>query len=373
MAKLEPQSEFGYAQLAEPLQHLALTKACELFKDPPNATTAEIGEHGTQAWWTSRVDNINMAAQNFANTLQQTTLPLFLVDRHTSPSIGTRKPDDCIYSRPDTRDPFALVVVGDVKRRRSDDRFTDDECGCIADFLHVLIQAQPFRFSGGVARAYGYLHDCAHIKFFELSVENLQKFEKTRVRCSESFPLAGEGGALLLALLTCAPQKLHHIPPRLSSGNKPMELLSLLGSGASSVVYRARLDDGKEQKEFALKCLNSTVAADLERSHLTLLGSLPKLKAMRSTGVPTLGPPLDGPMDAVLMTPICRRVATDAEDIKEAMTRMNARDPKAHHPVLLSSSHFRQLIDTLRIVHSDGRIVHRDVRLSNIGIHEQVR
>jgi hypothetical protein len=83
------------------------------------------------------------------------------IDCHTTPTVGTRKPDIVHYRAHQTQCTFNIIALGDVKGRRNQALFTDDEKGHILDMVHELALHQPFRTTFPF-----YLTDSMYIQFF---------------------------------------------------------------------------------------------------------------------------------------------------------------------------------------------------------------
>ena len=204
-----------------------------------------------------------------------------LVDRHTVPSFGARKPDFVAYVTttdvvsagagssasagapvprvearlmPISLDTSHAVFIGDVKRRRgagNDGVFTDEEKGHAIGMLADLVKHQPYRASpfggsaeSGVGVGHAFLTDAKHIIFFRVlcSVTG-GAAAVTRVEETRPVLLRDEGMQCLDAILTSAPASLGFVEPKVVlPGGQILELKSLLGAGATSLVYAASPD-----------------------------------------------------------------------------------------------------------------------------------
>jgi hypothetical protein len=92
-------------------------------------------------------------------TLKGTSRTLRWQDTHRAPSIGTRKPDECLYVAGKPSTAFYVAVVGDLKD--PGDTFTDDAKGQILTFMKRLMDIQPF-----CQFVFGYLRNSDVVQFF---------------------------------------------------------------------------------------------------------------------------------------------------------------------------------------------------------------
>lgn len=260
--------------------------------------------------------------------------------------------------------------------------------GMLAD----LVKHQPYRASllasHGTARtalAHAFLSDGKHIIFFRghFSVTGTVV---TATRVDESLPLllADKGMKCLDALLSSSPAALGFVQPMvtLKTGEtgETFEFKSLLGTGATSLVYSAALvtpgpaasGSGSssslvEEPNFAIKILTSSDAAhmDGECDVLQKLGKSPHFLQFIAadagkqllvcspvcyTGYSLRGPPPELSVDVLGECLTSSSAVSSAADFK-AVWRPKAKD-------------FCDMIDSLAELHVRG-FAHRDTRVEN--------
>src|ERR1051325_4685204 len=69
---------------------------------------------------------------------------LIVVDKHSSPSLGTRKPDFLFISKGSHLNMLNVVAVGEIKKRGSDN-FNSAQIGQAISFGEKVLQLQPRR------------------------------------------------------------------------------------------------------------------------------------------------------------------------------------------------------------------------------------
>jgi len=290
-----------------------------------------------QDWWTKVLQNVPKDYK------------LEAIDRHTSPSVGTRKPDTVIYLADQPKSVFNIVALGDNKRRRSSDDFHTEEKGHLVELLKTLFEEQPFRTS-----VTGFLSDGYLIQFFMLSREE-REGPCTLTEAPVMF-LGGDGGKAFIGLLGCGPEQLGYSPPKVSVLGKPVKIVNLLGTGASSLVYAGEYL-GKDVVVKHFRSL-SIFRFTFESHNLTRLApTIPAVPELLATSDQN---------DALILSPIGIPFATKWNDIPKVI---QGDDSKA----LLSFKHFASLIEILESAHSEFHLAHRDVALNNMFLHPETK
>jgi hypothetical protein len=265
------------------------------------------------------------------------------VDHHTSPSIGTRKPDTVIYLANSPMSVFNIVAIGENKRRRKKQEFDDEEKGHLVEHMKTLLQEQPFRLS-----VTGYLSDGKLIQFFRL--EQKERGSPCTLTESAVMFLSSDGAKAFFGLLHCNPKDLGYSVPTVVVASKTLILENILGTGASSIVYRGRHED----KAVVVKNFRSISTFRLvseERNLKTIAPLVPR--------VPELVAVSDD-NQTLILSPIGTPFAITFGDIQDAVGPDPAPKP------LITANHFSMLIDILHDVHNNFGLVHRDVAIHNM-------
>lgn len=95
-------------------------------------------------------------------------------DKHSVPTVGTRKPDIVHYRKSQPETVFNIVCLGELKGRRSQPHFRTDEIGHILEMTQVLAELQPFRSNFTC-----YITDTKYIQFFKMHVSR----KKVPINC----------------------------------------------------------------------------------------------------------------------------------------------------------------------------------------------
>ena len=136
-------------------------------------------------------------------------------------------------------------------------------------------------------------------------------------------------------------------PPQLSFLGQPLRLVSSLGVGATSSVYKCVVELDGEEEECAAKVLQGSFSADLE------LQVLEELRAGGCDGIPVSLGRLQSPSQGFLLRPLG--------------TTLAAGNASLQHPQLFKA--IRPLLQALQKAHRLG-YVHRDLRLPNLLVVE---
>jgi hypothetical protein len=253
-------------------------------------------------------------------------------DRHKVPSIGTRRPDECLYIAKQPSTAYYIAVVGDLKNPGDD--FTADAKGQILSFMLRLMQLQPFR-----QFVIGYLRNSAVIQFF-CATRNGDDFtfEET-----PEYAMDGEGAELFADLLVAAPADLGWTVPSL-----PFEGLNttdFLGRGASCAAYATN-------HATVVKIFHREPDMKRELENLAILA---KCEALRGT-VPAVIQS-EGPFMEV--SPIGKHYTED-------LVGVDVENAELPQHAVFGRKHLGQLIDII----AASPLVHRDLHPGNAYIME---
>jgi len=291
------------------------------------------------------------------------------LDRHTTDTVGTRRPDvvaSVLHGKHPNRSlvesVFHILFIGDVKGRgEGADKFDDNEKGHLIEMLVDLIGAQPWRPANrgdGAQQAVGFLVDGHIIQLFRLSLLPTGSFSLEE---SAELPLAGDGGLVFFALLTAdLTGALGYALPSVSVNKQPIRLKALLGRGESALVFED--EDGRVIKIF------HNQAQHLQRCQREAqLLQCKEIKALAASGrCPTFVSmaAVDGVANrAIIMTPKGRPFSHTSLETTAAAAALSKVLPPPK-PVLLSAAHFDELLTTLERFHKAH--VHRDLSHNNI-------
>lgn len=100
------------------------------------------------------------------NELDQSSFCNQMKDKHAEPTVGTRKPDIVHYRNGQSESVFNIICLGELKGRRSNAKFSNEEKGHILEMTQTLAELQPFR-----SEFTCYITDTKYIQFFKLHVQ----------------------------------------------------------------------------------------------------------------------------------------------------------------------------------------------------------
>ena len=146
-----------------------------------------------------------------------------------------------------------ICAIGDLKPRRAtgnDGKFGDDEKGHVLGMVEDLVREQSWRAiamsaSDDVARVVAFLSDGLHIVFFQcrLHVNMWGAGVIVSVVGIEEWPpllLEGLGGQVLFGLTRAEPSEVGYGMPSFSLQGDPIESLSFLGMGSTSLTFSGK-------------------------------------------------------------------------------------------------------------------------------------
>jgi hypothetical protein len=254
-------------------------------------------------------------------------------DRHTITSIGTGKPDECLFVAEQPSTAYYIAVVGDLKGPGCE--FADDAKGHILSFMVRLMEKfQPFR-----QFVIGYLRNSDVIQFFHATRDGDSfKFLET-----PEYKWSAEGGDLFACLLVAEPAQLGWCVPTLPFCN--LKATAFLGSGASCSVYAT-------DKNTAIKIFKHEREMVQEVKNLEILNLCSKLQGF----VPKV---LQHKGFHVEVSPIGKHYTDNLE-------RAEAESKNADLPQLavFGRKHIMQLIDVV----AASPLIHRDLHPDNMYI-----
>jgi len=287
------------------------------------------------------------------------------------------------------------VAISEFKKRRKgqSNTFSDEEEGHCASLLRDLVMAQQ-RPSN---KAYAYLTDGVFIEFLMVK---LQKGEKDQIYKSETVRLDGRGADLLYAFYTALYVELGYSYPdikiNVSADTKDIadtkvieeevSLLTSLGMGSSASVFTGSVKHDGKVGQLVVKWFRDAGRCAVEEANYedlrvfqfskgaTVTDDESKLHAGRNDRkLPdtvclseVYAKSVDG--RALLLVPIGTPFAlTSAQMLVAAQAGVAG---KAAYNQPFDISNFRALLDFLVWLGKAGK-VHRDIKLSNLLLHEE--
>jgi hypothetical protein len=252
--------------------------------------------------------------------------------------LDGRKPDVSTFADGIVSSLYTLVV-GEVKRKKD---FSSSSKGELATFLERVLYTQPTR-----EKAVGFLTDGLQILFMLLRQQTSEIPQEVTVTPILDLRESGDGHSnaigkrVLMKLLQSKPEVVGFVSVKGVPDGYTLQ--QFIGRGASSTVYSAT--DSKEAP-CAVKISSREQDAQNEVRILDLL-SVTDIKAH----VPAV---------------LCSRGNAIVLEKLSSLGRAE-REPGA--------SHFRQLLAVLKIAHTQLKLCHRDVRVSNwmLGGDDQTR
>jgi hypothetical protein len=261
------------------------------------------------------------------------------IDRHTVQSIGSRKPDECLYVVAEPAVAFNIVVVGDLKDPGV--KFTTDAKGHILSFMVRLFDFQPSR-----RFVIGYLRNSEVIQFFH-AARTGQTFSYSE---SEEMNWTLKGGGVFASLLTSDLSALGWTVPTLPW--EDVKVTGYLGAGLSCTAYATdhgsvakifheKTEEGKQDDDF-----------DTELENLKEVNKCPALKGFVPVIVSS-----DESRRMMLVAPIGKHYTDDVD-------RVGVSDEVGRFPqyAIFGRKHMEQLIDIVK----NSPLVHRDLHLNNL-------
>lgn len=166
--------------------------------------------------------------------------PLRLMDTHAKVSFNNRKPDIVVYPAAQVTDPaqlpsaYFIVLVGDVKGRRSTAKFSDEELGELEVFLSELLEMFPRR-----ASVVGFLTDGDCLQFMRLHrVPRKIEYTEEMLLLGPDGKVNGDGACYLMAMLCAPPAFFGADVEPIAVAGQSVSISEFLGSGSSGVVWK---------------------------------------------------------------------------------------------------------------------------------------
>jgi predicted Ser/Thr protein kinase len=255
---------------------------------------------------------------------------LKVVDTHYTPLMDTRKPDFVFIQKERPLDPLNVVAIGEI-RKRSSPKFQNADVGHAVTFGEKVLQLQPRR-----SHVYVVLTDCEIIIIYKVTRSSCSTHRFSyEFTAPEYLKYAGSdpptGWRYLVTILESSPEQLGWIEPSLTFDNETVTLVRSINTGRTSVVYEGILSNESVVVKIAKKEEYFTC---FTREKEVLL----KLSELKSPHIPRL---LLSSEDILVMSPVC--------------TKVNS----------LTKDDIRNIIKTLKEVHSQFHIIHRDLRKFN--------
>jgi len=255
---------------------------------------------------------------------------LYVGDTHSTPLLNTRKPDFVFVQKGKPLDPLNVVAVGEIRKRTSAN-YTNADIGHAVAFGEKVLQLQPRR-----QYVYVVLTDCIIIQIYIITREDNDRFSY-KYTASESLiydtpSLPPNGWKYLVTIMQTSPDQLGWIEPSIIVDGNTVTLVRAIGSGRTSIVYEVILENEssvvvkKAKREEYVSCFIN------EKNILT------KLVDLDSPHLPKL---LYSNNDTLVMTPLCTKV-----------NNLQIKD-------------IENIVETLRMVHSNFQLVHMDLRKYN--------
>jgi hypothetical protein len=169
------------------------------------------------------------------------------------------------------------------------------------------------------------------------------------IECAEMF-LNGDGGRYLLGLLITDPAVLGFALPRVVAEGSALDLSGFLGQGGSSVVYSAGHPDGA----VVVKCFHVHYQDRCRQEAETLNLLQAKVGDLCGKLVPSLVAHVLESNALVL-----RPVGIPFIESRDGATKRRGKTP-------MTLTHVTDLVATLRKVHNQAGVVHRDLCLHNM-------
>ncbi|CAG8635619.1 6518_t:CDS:2, partial [Acaulospora morrowiae] len=292
------------------------------FNSPPDP---ELSEAKLQEYFISECKTF----QTFDNS------KLEVQDSLSIPLLATRKPDFVFIAKGDPLNALHVVAVGEI-RKRSGVEFANADVGHAVSFGEKVLQLQPRR-----TFVYVVLTDCRVICIYK--VTRCDAITNDNIRFSYQFiPMQkltydakdtpSRGWKYLVTITECSKKQLGWIDPSLFFGSETVRLIRPISTGRTSIVYLGK----RNEKE--------TVVVKIAKSEDYLpcfIREKSVLETFSSLNSPHLQTLLLDDNGILVTTPYCEKV-----------TNLRKED-------------IRNIINTLKVVHSQYNLVHMDLRKYN--------
>ncbi|CAB4413826.1 unnamed protein product [Rhizophagus irregularis] len=265
------------------------------FTNPPNRN-ADPREEEVQQYFINECRELEKSP-NIKNKL-------IVVDKHSSPSLGTRKPDFLFISKGSHLNMLNVVAVGEIKKRGSDN-FNSAQIGQAISFGEKVLQLQPRR-----TFVYVVLTDSIVINIYVVHRvdQNTHSNPTTQFTYQYITPAFLEfsgardadntGWKLLVTIMESSPNILGWVEPSLKFGNNTVNLVRSIGVGRTSVVYEGKHNDAL----VAVKVAKKANYLPCFESEYTALNDLSSLNSLH---IPKI---LFNSVDALVISQVCERI-----------------------------------------------------------------
>ncbi|CAG8660548.1 17164_t:CDS:2 [Cetraspora pellucida] len=292
------------------------------FRNPPNI---EVPENILQEYFINEC----RALQSLKDSV------LMVEDSHSIPFLATRKPDFVFIPKGCPLDALHVVAVGEIKKRISNE-FTSAAIGHAVSFGEKVLQLQPRR-----AYVYVVLTDCRLICIYKVTRKNVNASDNARFSYEYTLPkplkydskdCPPAGWKYLVTIMESSQNQLGWIDPSLKFGSDVVNLVRSINTGRTSIVYEGNIND---KDSVAVKLIKGEEYLSCFSKEKEVLNEFSSLNS------PHLQKLLLGDEGALVTTPLGKKVNNlKKEDIKN-------------------------IINTLKTVHSDFNRVHMDLRRYN--------
>jgi hypothetical protein len=280
-----------------------------------------------------------------------------------NPSIDRKKPDMLHYHPRQLETETNIIWIGSLKKRNRnnpDSHFSSQQKGQLVDHLRILtLRQKPRTFS------IGYLTDGFRIQFFKLTLVQ----ERTKMalfsshlmflRTSVTSGKIADGGKILLQFLHNRnyAEFGHCLPEDVRYRGVGVQFESLVGHGHFANVYQVTFGSGDR---CLLKMHKGGTALLQEKKNLETISQYSKdIQECRTfTFTQLVG--LTDDSKALLVKPRGIPFARTPAQIEDLMRHRNSDFIAMSLELLLG------LVDAVRFLHKTIKLVHRDIKLSNM-------
>ncbi|CAG8470618.1 12582_t:CDS:2 [Acaulospora morrowiae] len=294
------------------------------FRNPPNA---EVPENLLQEYFINEC----RALQSLKDSV------LMVEDSHSIPLLATRKPDFAFISKGSPLDALNVIAVGEIRKRFSNG-FRNADIGHAVSFGEKVLQLQPRR-----AYVYVVLTDCRLICIYKVTrKKNVNTGDNVRFSYEYTLPerliyetrdTSSTGWQYLVTIMECSRDQLGWVDPSLKFGSDIVNLVRSINTGRTSVVYEGKIND---KDSVAVKLIK-------EKNYLScFLKEKEVLNELSSLNSPHLQKLFLSDEGALVTTPL----GTIVNNLKK--------------------KDIKNIINTLKTVHSVFNRVHMDLRRYNL-------
>ena len=244
---------------------------------------------------------------------------LIVVDKHSSPSLGTRKPDFLFISKGSHLNMLNVIAVGEIKKRGGDN-FNGAQIGQAISFGEKVLQLQSRR-----SFVYVVLTDCIVINIYivyrvDQNVHSIpftqftyQYTTPARLEYSSVQDADNTGWRSLVTIMESTSDSLGWVEPSLKFGTETVMLVRPIGTGRTSVVYEGKYNDVVVAVKIAKK---ANYHPYFERENT----ALSELLGLNSHHIPRI---LFSSADALVISQVGERIDNlRKEDIKDIISTL---------------------------------------------------